>query len=66
MFADIKIIPTFASALTKKVLYKANEGRFSKRVFRWQNEEWKKKLQKVLEIFGGYKNMLYLCTTFAS
>jgi hypothetical protein len=66
LFADIKIIPTFASAITKKVLYKANEGRFSKRVSESKNEEMKKKLQKVLEIFGGFKNMLYLCTTFAS
>ena len=39
MFADIKIIPTFASAITKKVLYKANEGRFSKRVSESKNEE---------------------------
>ena len=46
MFADIKIIPTFASAITKKVLYKANEGRFLKRVSESKNEEIKKKFAK--------------------
>ena len=61
MFADIKIIPTFASAITKKVLYKANEGRFSKRVFRWQNEEWKKSCKKFLK----YLVVTKICFIFA-
>ena len=34
-------------------------------VLRVENKALKKKLQKVLEIFGGLKKMLYLCTTFA-
>ena len=66
MFARMKIMPTFATAIRKKVLSNTTNGSQIGNLFDVEKAFEKKSLQKVLEKFGGLKKRSYLCTTFRS
>ena len=55
MFARMKIMPTFATAIRKKVLSNTTNGSQTGNLFDVGKAFEKKSLQKVLEKFGGLK-----------